>query len=306
MTEVYPHPMPPCSRRALPRTRSGIRPAGSTTAWSTSTTACSPPGEVGELVYRPRLPDSMAREYYKDPEATMTAFRNFMFHTGDLGYHDEEGRLHYAGRRQDRIRRRGENVSAAELEFIALGHADVLEAAAFGVPGELGEHEIKLDVVAARAASSTSPVPRLARGAPAALHGPALHRAAGVVPEDAQRAHREVQADDGGRRTSGGARVRSRAPPAGVRVGYLLDANHREPGGAPPSPAQVADSMDALIEEARARRARGLPLGERAGPPPAHSSAASPAPSSCSRCSRARPSGWRSGRSPSWARSCTR
>ena len=58
-----------------------------------------------------------------------------MFHTGDLGYRDEEGRLHYAGRRQDRIRRRGENMSAAELEFIALGHPDVLEAAAFGVPG---------------------------------------------------------------------------------------------------------------------------------------------------------------------------
>ena len=91
----------------------------------------------------------MAREYYKDPEATLAAFRNFMFHTGDLGYRDEEGRLHYAGRRQDRIRRRGENVSAAELEFIALGHPDVLEAAAFGVPGELGEHEIKLDLVAA-------------------------------------------------------------------------------------------------------------------------------------------------------------
>ena len=42
-----------------------------------------------------------------------------------------------------------------------------------------------------------------------------------------------------------------------MRVGYLLDANHREPGGAPPSPAEVASSMDALLEEAA--------LAERAG-----------------------------------------
>ena len=96
------------------------------------------------------LTDAMARGYYKDPEATDEAFRNFMFHTGDVGFVDEEGRVHFSGRLQDRIRRRGENISAAELEFIALGHPEVVEAAAFGVPGEFGEHEVKLDVVPAR------------------------------------------------------------------------------------------------------------------------------------------------------------
>src|SRR4051794_28621491 len=43
--------------------------------------------------------------------------------------------------------RRGENVSAMELEFVAMGHERVVEAAAYGVPGEFGEHEVKLDVV---------------------------------------------------------------------------------------------------------------------------------------------------------------
>jgi len=104
-------------------------------------------GEEGELVYRPLLPHAMSAGYYKEPEATAHAFRNFMFHTGDLGYVDDEGRVHYLGRRQDRIRRRGENISADELEFVALQHPDVLEAAAFAVPAELGEHEVKLDVV---------------------------------------------------------------------------------------------------------------------------------------------------------------
>ncbi len=149
MTEIYPHPMPSVLEEGLPKDTIGHPASWFDYGVVDENDRMLPPGEVGELVYRPRLPHSMAREYYKDAEATVIAFRNFMFHTGDLGYRDEEGRLHYAGRRQDRIRRRGENVSAAELEFIALGHPDVLEAAAFGVPGELGEHEIKLDVVAA-------------------------------------------------------------------------------------------------------------------------------------------------------------
>jgi carnitine-CoA ligase len=149
MTEIYPHPMPAELEEDLPKDTIGHPASWFDYGVVDENDRMLPPGEVGELVYRPRLPHAMAREYYKDPEATLIAFRNFMFHTGDLGYRDEEGRLHYAGRRQDRIRRRGENVSAAELEFIALGHPDVLEAAAFGVPGELGEHEIKLDVVAA-------------------------------------------------------------------------------------------------------------------------------------------------------------
>jgi crotonobetaine/carnitine-CoA ligase len=90
----------------------------------------------------------MARGYYKDPAATVTAFRNFMFHTGDVGYVDADGRVHFSGRSQDRIRRRGENISAVELEFIAAQHDEVVECAAYGVPGELGEHEVKLDVYA--------------------------------------------------------------------------------------------------------------------------------------------------------------
>jgi crotonobetaine/carnitine-CoA ligase len=105
------------------------------------------PGEVGEMVFRPRLPFGMMSGYYKDAEGTVSALRNFMFHTGDQGAYDEDGLLYYRGRMQDRLRRRGENVSAFELELVANGHPDVIEAAAYGIPGEFGEHDIKLDCV---------------------------------------------------------------------------------------------------------------------------------------------------------------
>lgn len=147
MTEIYTHPY-------FDHPQEGVTTdtAGHPVAWMDygvvdSRDRMLPSGETGELVFRPLLPDAMAREYYEEPAATVAAFRNFMFHTGDLAYLDPEGQVHFVGRKQDRIRRMGENVSAAELEGVALAHPDVLEAAAYGVLGQFGEHDIKLDVV---------------------------------------------------------------------------------------------------------------------------------------------------------------
>jgi crotonobetaine/carnitine-CoA ligase len=147
MTEVMPHPMPREMEVGVPHDTIGHAVSFIEYGAVDEHDRVLPPGEVGELVYRSLLPHGMARGYYKEAEATAHAFRNFMFHTGDLGYVDDDGRAHYLGRRQDRIRRRGENISADELEFVALSHPDVIEAAAFAVPAELGEHEVKLDVV---------------------------------------------------------------------------------------------------------------------------------------------------------------
>jgi crotonobetaine/carnitine-CoA ligase len=148
MTEIYPLPM---ARRMSPGADLDL--IGSPPPWIDFGVVDQhdrmlAPGEVGELVFRTGIPDSMASGYLDDPATSARAFRNFMFHTGDLASYDEEAMIHYRGRGQDRIRRRGENVSAVELEFIAMRHPDVVEAAAYGVPGELGEDEIKLDVVA--------------------------------------------------------------------------------------------------------------------------------------------------------------
>jgi crotonobetaine/carnitine-CoA ligase len=105
-----------------------------------------PPRTEGELVFRPRIPDVMSRGYYKDAEATATAFRNFMFHTGDLGFYDEQGRLHFLRRMSETIRRGGENISAVELEAIALQHPQVVEAAAYAVASDVVGQDVKLDV----------------------------------------------------------------------------------------------------------------------------------------------------------------
>ena len=106
-----------------------------------------PPGERGELVVRSLIPRGMFDGYYGRPDVTAEAFRNFAFHTGDLTSYDEDGLLHFHGRMQERIRRRGENISASEVEYVVLRYPDVLEAAVYGVPSPLGEQDVKLDVV---------------------------------------------------------------------------------------------------------------------------------------------------------------
>ena len=102
------------------------------------------PHQTGELVFRPRAPYTMMSGYYKMPDATLEAFRNLWFHTGDLGYFDGDGFLYYVGRKKDAIRRRGENISAYEIESVINQHPSVLESAAIAVPSELGEDDVKI------------------------------------------------------------------------------------------------------------------------------------------------------------------
>jgi crotonobetaine/carnitine-CoA ligase len=147
MTEIFPHPPAREPLRGVADDTIGPPPAWVDFGTVDEHDRLLGPGELGELVYRPLMPDAMASGYFEDPAATATAFRNFMFHTGDLGYYDEDGRMHFVMRNQDAIRRRGENVSAVELEAVALGHPAVVDAAAYAVPAAMGEHEVKLDVV---------------------------------------------------------------------------------------------------------------------------------------------------------------
>lgn len=106
-----------------------------------------PPGTLGEIVLRPRVPDVLFRGYEGDAERTVEAFRNLWFHTGDLGSLDAEGFLHFSERRPHAIRRNGENISAHELETIIQSCPGVVAAAAVGIPERPGEDEIKVSVV---------------------------------------------------------------------------------------------------------------------------------------------------------------
>lgn len=109
-----------------------------------------PPIEVGEIVVRNREPGIFFDGYHGMPEATIEAWRDLWFRTGDAGFLDEDGYLIFTGRLTDSIRRRGENVSAWEVERVLTEHEDVLEAAVFGVPSNLGEEEVMAVVVGDR------------------------------------------------------------------------------------------------------------------------------------------------------------
>lgn len=106
-----------------------------------------PAGQTGEIVMRTREPCTMMSGYYKMPEETLLAFRNLWFHTGDLGYLDVDGYLYFSGRKKEAIRRRGENISAFEVENTVNQHPSVLESAAIPVPSELGEDDVKIVTV---------------------------------------------------------------------------------------------------------------------------------------------------------------
>ena len=106
-----------------------------------------PPGEVGEILVRPREAGVMSDGYLAMPEATVESWRNLWFHTGDLGRMDAEGRLMFVGRKREMIRRGGHNISAWEVEEVVDAHPAVLESAALPVPSPLGEDELKVFVV---------------------------------------------------------------------------------------------------------------------------------------------------------------
>lgn len=107
------------------------------------------PGEVGEICIRPNEPGEMMLGYYKMADATAAAFTDGWFHTGDRGHLDAEGYLYFSDRKKEAIRRRGENISAYEVELVLCRHPAVVEAAAVPVPSELGEDDVMAYLVLA-------------------------------------------------------------------------------------------------------------------------------------------------------------
>jgi len=106
-------------------------------------------GEPGEIIVRSNNPWGSASGYYKMPEATIESRRNLWFHTGDRGYLDEDGYLYFKDRLKDAIRRRGENISAFEVESAIASHPDVAAVAAYPVRSDSTEDEVAVSVVLA-------------------------------------------------------------------------------------------------------------------------------------------------------------
>ena len=104
-------------------------------------------GTVGEITCRANYPHVMSEGYVKQGARQLALdTHQDWFHTGDLGKLDSEQNLTYVDRLKDSLRRRGENISSVELEAVVMRHPAVLEAAAVGVPSQLGEDDVLLIV----------------------------------------------------------------------------------------------------------------------------------------------------------------
>lgn len=101
-------------------------------------------GVPGKLLVRTPL---VMQGYYTDPEQTAAALNDGWFSTGDVVHRDAEGYFWFIGRSKDIIRRRGENVSGAEIDRTINEHPNVLLSAAIAVPSPLGEDDILVAVL---------------------------------------------------------------------------------------------------------------------------------------------------------------
>jgi len=100
--------------------------------------------ELGEIVLRG---ENILKGYYRNSEATATAFRNGWFHTGDVGYRDGDGFFYIVDRKSDMIIRGGENIYPREIDEVLYQHPAVAAAATIGIPDQLYGEEVAAFIV---------------------------------------------------------------------------------------------------------------------------------------------------------------
>ena len=101
-------------------------------------------GVAGEMLVR--MP-TMLQGYYKDPEQTAAAIRDGWFYTGDLVCRNADGWYSFIARKKDIIRRRGENISGAELDRVIGTHPAVSGVGVIAVSDEISGEEALAVVV---------------------------------------------------------------------------------------------------------------------------------------------------------------
>jgi long-chain acyl-CoA synthetase len=112
------------------------------------------PGERGEVWIKG--PTVMNRGYWRRPDANEASFSDGWFHTGDIGYLDDDGFLFLVDRAKDMIIRGGENVYCVEVENVIFDHPDVIDAAVVGVPHKTLGEEVKAVVQLKEGSSATA------------------------------------------------------------------------------------------------------------------------------------------------------
>jgi crotonobetaine/carnitine-CoA ligase len=111
----------------------------------------------GELRIRERIPGLLTKGYFGSAAATAALRDGEWLCTGDIGYRDEDGDYYFVGRKKDSIRRRGENITAFEIERIANEHPQVAESAALGIANDLGDEDVMI-VLALKPGATLEPL----------------------------------------------------------------------------------------------------------------------------------------------------
>ncbi|AUH67115.1 MULTISPECIES: AMP-binding protein [Gordonia] len=94
-------------------------------------------GRIGEIVNTAGA--GLFDGYYGDEEATAQRLRGGVYRTGDLGWVDDDGYVHFAGRLGDWLRVDGENLGTRPIEQILLRHRLIADATVLGVPDDIGD-----------------------------------------------------------------------------------------------------------------------------------------------------------------------
>jgi crotonobetaine/carnitine-CoA ligase len=144
MTEAFPIAYKAVSDEGVPGTSGRVNPAFEVRVVDPHGQPV-PRGMVGEIVCRARATHAISEGYVSSASGRgglQVEPHPEWFHTGDLGKLDCDQNLTYVDRIKDSLRRRGENVSSVEVETTVMRHPAVAEAAAVGVPSELGEDDI--------------------------------------------------------------------------------------------------------------------------------------------------------------------
>ncbi|MDY7037534.1 MAG: AMP-binding protein, partial [Thermodesulfobacteriota bacterium] len=109
-------------------------------------------GKEGEILYRG---DNLMKGYWKEPEETKKVLKEGWFHTGDMGFMDEDRYIYITGRKKDVIICGGENITPKQVEDVIYQNPAVESVAVIGVPDPVWGESVKA-IVALKKGEKTS------------------------------------------------------------------------------------------------------------------------------------------------------
>jgi O-succinylbenzoic acid--CoA ligase len=139
-------------------------------------------GTVGEIwIHGP----TVARGYWRNPEATDAAFQEGWLRTGDIGWLDDRNFLTVTGRLKDLIVRGGENISPSEVEEHLVAVPWIRDAAVFGVSDPHWGQEVACAIVPTAERASLESLSRFLSNHLASYKIPSIYFLVDEIPRNA-------------------------------------------------------------------------------------------------------------------------